>query len=239
MIRSLLLPAALGTVMCGVFFLPKSGDPAESAISMTLPDTLGHWRLKKAPASEAEVRILAKDTDFSKAVCLAPIPGQYADDGRQMAQRLDVSIVLSGIDINNSIHRPERCMPAQGHQIYDDLSSTVTMKDGRTFPARRLTSVQTLTMADEKELKLHCLTYYFFVGQHVITDDHLKRTLVDMEDRIVRGQDQRWAYVSASMWFSEKGELGLQPIETVDKEIRQFLGNLAESNIDWEKIATR
>ena len=30
-----------------------------------------------------------------------------------------VSIVLSGHDLDNSIHRPERCLPAQGWTIVD------------------------------------------------------------------------------------------------------------------------
>ena len=53
------------------------------------------------------------------------------------------------------------------------------------------------------------------------------------------GQDQRWAYVSASRWFSDTGEAGLDSRETAEKEIRQFLGNLADRNIDWQKINAR
>ncbi|MGC4016755.1 MAG: hypothetical protein QM755_19905 [Luteolibacter sp.] len=71
-----------------------------------------------------------------------------------------------------------------------------------------------------------------------------------MGDRIFHGQDQRWAYVSVSMWFSEKdGTNGFRDSnghavvfpsrEDAEKKIRQFLGNLADRNIDWQQMASR
>ncbi|MEI7929374.1 MAG: hypothetical protein WCH40_12555, partial [Verrucomicrobiales bacterium] len=74
MTRPILLPVLLASVMASVFLLPKAGEIAESAIQMKLPHTLGEWRFDVVQASTKEVDILAKDTEFSKAVCLAPIP---------------------------------------------------------------------------------------------------------------------------------------------------------------------
>lgn len=234
----LLLPIVSGLAMSSIFFLPKAGSVAESAIVMKLPESLGEWRFNEVPASPKEVEILAKDTDFSKAVCIAPMPGAYNQFGERLGQRLDLSVVLSGADINNSIHRPERCMPAQGHQIYDSKSASITTEKGRTFSARELTSMQTVTDATGKEVTFHCVSYYFFVGQHEITSDHMQRTFIDMKDRVVRGQDQRWAYVSASMWFSESSENNFPTRQAAETEIRQFLGNLADRNIDWQQISS-
>ncbi|BCU76933.1 exosortase-associated EpsI family protein [Luteolibacter sp. LG18] len=240
-LRPLILPVALAAVMGCVAFLPKAGKVAQSAILMKLPEDLGEWEFHIIPASQKEVDILAKDTDFSKAVCLAPIPGVYGPDGMRLKQRVDLSVVLSGSDINNSIHRPERCMPAQGHRIYDAKSESITTPGGKTFPVRELTSMQTIPLdpKGEKTATFHCITYYFFVGQHQITENHMWRTALDMGDRIFRGQDQRWAYVSASMWFSENGENGFRTREQAEKEARLFLGNLADTNIDWNRIAER
>jgi len=239
MTRPILLPVLLASVMASVFLLPKAGEIAESAIQMKLPHTLGAWRFDVVQASKKEVDILAKDTEFSKAVCLAPIPYSYQPDGTRKLKRIDLSVVLSGTDINNSIHRPERCMPAQGHQIYAARSDSLTTAAGRTFPVRDLTSLQVIPLDEkgEKTAKLNCVTLYFFIGQKEITEDHLRRTLIDMRDRLLRGQDQRWAYVSASMWFSDTGEYELPSRETAEKEIRQFLSDLADRNIDWQKIA--
>ena len=236
--RHLVLPLALGGVMATVLLLPSAGKIAESAIQMELPVKLGEWQFQTSQASKKEVDILAKDTTFSKAVCLAPIPGSFAANGQPNAKRIDLSVVLSGTDINNSIHRPERCMPSQGHQIYSSRSGSVDTSVGHSFPIRELTSSQTLPLDEkgEKTISLDCLTAYFFVGEKTITEDHLRRTFIDMKDRLIRGQDQRWAYVSASMWFSDKGEHGLPSRESAEKEIRQFLSDLADRNIDWKQV---
>lgn len=238
MIRPILLPLLTGAVMMSVFLLPKSGTIAESAIRMALPEKQGDWEFELSQATKKEVDILDKETQFSKAVCLAPIPYSYQANGTRNLKRIDLSVVLSGTDINNSIHRPERCMPAQGHQIYDSSVSSVTTPSGRTFPVRELISLQVIPLDEkgEKAVKLHCVTMYFFVGEREITEDHLQRTLIDMRDRLVRGQDQRWAYVSASMWFSDDGGFGLLTREAAEKEIRQFLSDLADRNISWDKI---
>lgn len=236
MIRPILLPVLLGATMASVFLLPKVGKVAESAIKMKLPKSMGDWQFDIGQASDKEVKVLASDTEFSKAVCLAPIPYSYNQAGEQNLKRIDLSVVLSGTDINNSIHRPERCMPAQGHQIYDAKSDSLATAAGRLFPVRDLTSLQTVKIKGQ-DYKLNCVTLYFFVGQHEITEDHLRRTVIDMRDRLMRGQDQRWAYVSASMWFSDKSEFGLPSRETAEKEIRQFLSDLADRNIDWEQVS--
>jgi len=240
MTRPILLPVLTGAVMLTVFLLPKVGKIAESAVRMSLPEKLGDWEFETEAASKKEVDILDKETRFSKAICRAPIPYSYQSNGMRNLKRIDLSIVLSGTDINNSIHRPERCMPSQGHQIYDAKSDMLTTTDGRTFPVRDLTSLQVVPLdpKGEKTAKLNCVTLYFFIGQKEITENHLRRTFIDMRDRLLRGQDQRWAYVSASMWFSEAGEYGLPSRDYAEKEIRQFLSDLADRNIDWEQIAS-
>lgn len=239
MTRPILLPVLLGGAMLTVFLLPKVGKIAESAVRMSLPDKLGEWEFEKGQASDKEVDILDKETQFSKAVCRAPIPYSYQSNGMRNLKQIDLSIVLSGTDINNSIHRPERCMPSQGHQIYDAKSDLLKTAAGKTFPVRNLTSLQVVPLKSGESLKLNCVTFYFFIGQKEITEDHLRRTFIDMRDRLLRGQDQRWAYVSASMWFSEAGEYGLTSRNNAEKEIRQFLSDLADNNIDWEQIASK
>jgi hypothetical protein len=240
MIRLLFLPLVAASIFASIWLLPQSGSVAQSAIRLDLPSDLKPWwRLQKVQPTEKEVNILAKDTDFSKAVCIAPQPGRYSTNGQPIGQRLDLSIVLSGADINNSIHRPERCMPAQGHQIYDARVGSIRTAAGHDLPVRVLLSLQTVRINGPngpRDHQLHCVTYYFFVGQHDVTRDHLKRTLIDMRDRIMRGQDQRWAYVSTSMWFDDTGANNLPTRESAEKEIRQFLAELADRNIDWNAL---
>ena len=84
---------------------------------------------------------------------------------------------------------------------------------------------------------LNCVTYYFFVGNSRITQDHLKRTLLDMKDRLLLGVDQKWAYVSASMWYGKMPWIEEEiSVEEADKKLTNFVSKLGEEQIDWEMI---
>lgn len=231
----LVLPVFLAAALGSIYFLPTAGEVAQSAIRMDLPHDQGEWRFEEQLASEAEKETLAKDTEFSKAICLQPRPGQYYQNGKNVEDRVDLSVVLSGSDINNSIHRPERCMPAQGHNILSSTDRSIKLDNGRTIEVKRLHSVQTLPTNEErtKFVELNCVTYYFFVGHDRITNDHLGRTFVDMKDRLLKGMDQRWAYVSTSMWFGEL--VGLKEADA-EKKLTDFVKHFSEDQIDWDQV---
>ncbi len=234
-----ILPAFVFLGLSGIYFLPSSGKVAESAVDMVLPGNSGSWSLESIPPSSAELGTLAPDTKFAKAVCLRVRPGEYNLDGQAIPDRLDISVVLSGADINNSIHRPERCMPAQGHNITSSSSQILKLANGREFPAKRLISIQNIPKNEERTqfLKLHCVTYYFFVGHDQVSNDHIGRTIIDMKDRILFGMDQRWAYVSVSMWFGKLPWIETEVSEVeADKKIREFITDFAEKQIDWNQI---
>lgn len=239
--RSAILPLFVVGSLSAVYLLPSAGEIAQSAIRMKMPETEGIWFFKPIPPSDAETTALAKDTEFSKALCLSERPGERDADGNIIPDRIDLSVVLSGADINNSIHRPERCMPAQGHQILASSDRLLNLANGKTVTVKRLRSIQRLPLNKEgtEHLELDCLTYYFFVGHDRITNDHLERTVVDMKDRLVRGMDQRWAYVSTSMWFGKMPWMnGLEVSEEeVDRKLSEFVGKFAEKQIDWEQMA--
>lgn len=238
--RSLILPVVLAGAMGSIHFLPLAGEVAQSAVRMNLPEGYGSWHFKHVPPSKEEIGTLAKDTEFSKAVCFSGRPGEFDAEGRMIPDRIDLSVVLSGVDINNSIHRPERCMPAQGHQIMESHDKRIELDNGRSLSVKRLRSIQRIpTNAERTEfLELNCVTYYFFVGHDRITNDHLGRTLIDMKDRLVKGMDQRWAYVSTSMWY---GKLPwLEPevtAEEADAKLTDFVKRFAEEQVDWDQIA--
>lgn len=237
--KALLLPLFLTAALGSVYFLPSAGKIAQSAVKMELPQVNGSWHFKNIPPSEAEISTLAKDTEFSKAMCLSARPGEFDENGNILPDRLDLSIVLSGADINNSIHRPERCMPAQGHQITETRDAVVETGAGRKVTAKRLKSIQRLPTEVEGEfLEMNCVTYYFFVGHDQITNDHLKRTFIDMKDRLIRGMDQRWAYVSVSMWYGDLPWMGDTVIteEEADRKLSDFVSRFSEEQIDWDQM---
>lgn len=241
-LNACILPVFLAGTLSGIYFLPKVGEVAQSAVSMKLPDSSNGWVFEKIAASPEEIGTLSADTEFSKAMCLTPRPGEFSVEGYRVPDRLDLSLVLSGSDLNNSIHRPERCMPAQGHNITSSSDRVITLANGRHFKAKRLVSVQSLRVADRDERaeyqKFNCLTYYFFVGHDQITNDHLGRTLVDMKDRLLKGMDQRWAYATVSMWYGKVPWIEDEvTVEEADEKIQKFLVNFAEEQINWKQVA--
>jgi len=246
--KFLVLPVVLAATMCLIYLLPKSGTIARSAVKMEMPEELvlsggaRSWIFVKRPASELEINALSKDTEFSKASCSAPRPFEFDSYGNRLRDNLDLSIVLSGTDINNSIHRPERCLPAQGHNILSSEPKNLVLPDGRKFATTRLLSTreENLAPAGQKEnyRKFSYLTYYFFVGRDQISNSHLKRTLADMKDRLVYGLDQRWAYVSVTMPYGDVPWVGKEvSLEEANGKVTEFLANFAEEQIDWNKIA--
>jgi len=115
------------------------------------------------------------------------------------------------------------------------------LANGRTVTVKRLRSVQRIPTNQERteHLELNCLTYYFFVGHDSITNNHLQRTLIDMKDRLVKGMDQRWAYVSTSMWFGEMPWMEGASVgeDEVDEKLSDFVSTFAEKQIDWDQVA--
>lgn len=236
----LILPALMAAILSGVHLLPKASDMAPSAISMELPSELGGWIYRSKPASQEEIDLLAADTQFSKAICLSPRANEYDfETGSAIPDRIDLSVVLSGHDLNNSIHRPERCMPSQGHVINSSSRVDVQLPNGQIIPTRRLLSVQSIALNEERTeyASYQSVTYYFFVGHKKITQDHMTRTLIDIKDRLLYGMDQRWAYVSASMWYGEvpwiKNEVTL---EEADQKLQNFFTQFSMEQIDWTQI---
>lgn len=238
-LHTLALPLVLAGGLSSIFFLPDAGDVAQSAIRMDLPDDLNSWQFRKIPPTKEELETLSKDTEFAKAICLSPRPGEYTNEGNAIPDRADLSVVLSGHDLNNSIHRPERCMPAQGHNILSSSDIPLKLDNGRSLIVRRLRSIQTVTDPKDRNqaLQFDSITYYFFVGHNQIEHDHLQRTLTDMKDRLVHGMDQRWAYVSTTMWFGKIPWIDEVVSESeADSKLLSMLRAFAEKQIAWDQV---
>lgn len=239
-IRILLLPVVICLGLSMIYILPSVGDIAGSAVRMDLPEAKDDWRFQLIPPSEAEIRTLAADTEFAKAVCMRPrAKASFFDTSDPQFDRIDFSIVLSGHDLNNSIHRPERCMPAQGHNIISSRPVTIELPNGRMLTAQRLLSVQSIPKNEQRTEfhRLNSITYYFFIGHDRVTHDHLARTFIDMKDRLLRGMDQRWAYATTSSWFGQIPWLQDEVTEEqADAKLIEFIRGMAERQIDWENV---
>ena len=100
-------------------------------IKLELPQFVGKWFGVDQKISDRELEMLAGDTEFARKV--------YTDAAGNV---IFVSIVLSGTDLDNSIHRPERCLPAQGWTIADPEAVAVPLASGRKLSVTRFHNVR-------------------------------------------------------------------------------------------------
>lgn len=228
--RAWLPPALLALLLSSIFILPRQEQLMESSISPDLPVgfDLPGWKGIKIQESEVERSSLAADTRFSKA--------QYTQPRRvfweQEKPHVEVSIVYSGSDMNASIHRPERCLPSQGHVNLQTSASELRLADGRLLTLTRLTSRVPLPNRDDG-LTLNFVSYYVFIGHGTMHHTHIGRTLQDMYDRVTRGYVQRWAYFQANSYWAP--ELNLTEEET-DRRVRALISELLPNQIRWEEM---
>lgn len=234
--KTYVLPGLLLVLLGSIYVLPQRGSVAQSSMRMDLPLRLASWSGMKRQAASEEIRLLADDTEFEKA--------DYVKSKRGMtsilSEKQDVinaTVVLSGVDINNSIHRPERCLPAQGHFGITGSNATIELADGRRIGIRRLTTKQKVRLNETDEIVLDSLVYYFFVGHKQITHDHLKRTFMDMRDRLLYGSDQRWAYITVSLRYGDVPALNLETSEAeADVLLQEFFSKLIMEIVDLPSI---
>lgn len=227
-----------------VFLLPKTPPLHQSAVSLTLPNVLilSGWAAgPKLEPSEKELKALAQDTDFSRRNYYRSASMEAPPGSREMLQ---TSIVMSGKDLNNSVHRPERCLPAQGLNLVSSTELPVKLKGGRTITLTRLKC--TANDSSRKTSYTH-LNYYWFVGHDSVKHTHYGRTLKDMRDRLMEGYDQRWAYITISsnlVKSVQQDETGHEFLSTslseeeTDRNVVEFVAELAPEIIDLKAIRT-
>jgi hypothetical protein len=242
--RAIALAVLIGATCSAIFVMPAFVQ-TESALNLELPRNWGSWEVETEAPSKKETEILAEDTRFSKARCLRQRTEEMSYIfGTSPVDQVDLSIVLSGHDLANSIHRPERCMAAQGHRIRDSQKSSLDLPNGRQLPLTRLTSQRDVKFlgpdGEPVQITVNCITYYFFVGQEDLTADHTERTVIDIRDRVLDGEAQRWAYVLVSTIYQDQAEheygAPFLTLDLADEKARDLIARLAESNVDWTRV---
>jgi EpsI family protein len=182
-----------------VFLLPRKPGVGEAGIRLELPARIGDWEGRDVEVSAREREGLAKDTGFARKL----YRNSFGDE-------IFVSIVLSGEDMTNSIHRPERCLPAQGWNVMGTSRVAVPLGPQRALETTKLANAGEFMLkpnggndVEPKRLMLRSLNYYWFVGSRDVTADHMQRTFWDIRDRLLYGQNQRWAYVTVAATVTE------------------------------------
>ena len=210
---AILLAVLLGG-LSAVLFLPKQLSYQPVGIELKLPDSSGEWDGHDVKVSEREIAILGADTEFSR---------KSYTNGR--GDEITVSIVLSGQDMNTSIHRPERCLPAQGWTIADKHAVLVPVPGMGAVPTTCLNNVRNIAR-DDKPVALHNVSYYWFAGHTDLTASHLDRTYIDIRDRILHGYNQRWAYITVSAVVTDNLQKFGRSEEETSRMIEEFIKRL-------------
>ncbi len=212
----MLLLLGLGSVL----LLPKHTGLGPAGIAMTLPHSFGSWRGTDAPISPEELKGLAPDTGFVR---------QFYRNFRTRSEmdQIFVSIVLSGEDMSNSIHRPERCLSAQGWTVERSDRVRVPVANGQPpVEVTRLTDVREAHSTDGKTIPLKNLNYYWFIGSKDTTASHWTRTFIDAKDRVLHGENQRWAYVTVAAYVTDNIEPGGRSEADTIKAVEDFIGEI-------------
>jgi len=184
--RLLTLLAVLTLGLSTTLLLPAQLASQPIGIELALPEYTGEWFGQDMKVSDREIGILGKETEFAR---------KSYTNGR--GDELQVSIVLSGQDMNTSIHRPERCLPAQGWTIADKRAISISIPGFGSLPITCLNNVRNITVED-RPVPVYNLSYYWFAWSSDVTASHLERTYMDVRDRILHGSNQRWAYITVS-----------------------------------------
>ncbi|MEQ1853613.1 MAG: exosortase C-terminal domain/associated protein EpsI [Chthoniobacteraceae bacterium] len=212
----LLAFVALG--FSSVFLLPRSGAQP-SGIVLELPDFVGNWKGTEAPILEVERATLGErsGTEFARKT--------YRNlEGYEVL----VSIVLSGRDMSTSIHRPERCLKAQGWTVQESDSVAVSLASGGVFPVTQLRNTR-LVRGEGEAVQRELQTYYWFVGSDHVSASHWSRWAIDNRDRLLRGENQRWAFILVSGVVplpSDPNQIGASR-RWAQNTIREFIKTLA------------
>ena len=213
--RLAILLAVLLAGLSSVFLLPHQLGFQPVGITLDLPKMVGGWYGKDLAISEKERTVLGKETEFARK--------SYSNG---VGYEIVASIVLSGQDMNTSIHRPERCMPAQGYTIIDKRSVPVNLPERGLLRVTRLENVRTVAAGDGAPLSLYNVTYYWFVGHTDATGSHFERTWLDVKDRLVHGYNQRWAYITVAANLPPGAENDPKTERMIDEWVQDFIKQL-------------
>ncbi|AKJ65104.1 exosortase-associated EpsI family protein [Kiritimatiella glycovorans] len=128
---------------------------------------------------------LPDDTEFVKY--------EYTNDTDRTVY---VSIVLSGRE-RSSIHRPQRCLPGQGHKALEEHDISVPVEDRRKpLNVRVIESV--VPVPGETAAATPHYYAYWFAGRGRETASHYARMFWLAWDRVVHGVAHKWAYISVA-----------------------------------------
>lgn len=214
--RLIILLAVLLGGLSSVYLLPKVSGFMPIGVELKLPEGIGEWYGQDGVITKEERAVLGEGTDFARK--------RYTN-GR--GDVILVSVVLSGEDMMTSIHRPERCLNAQGWHCESTGNRFVEVLERGVMPVARLKNHQTKTLSDDRVFQFENLTYYWFAGNTQLIASHEKRVLTDTVDRITGGYVQRWAMMLVSADITKNTNKFGRDEQATDEMLTDFIRQLA------------
>ena len=231
--RIYLLAVILAVGYSVIWLLPKAESMKPSRLSRHLPLQFELLEGARVTVTGEELNILAKDTEFERV--------QYVNRLDPRQPTVEVSVVFSGKDVNNSIHRPERCLKSQGWNFIKERKVIVqgAMPDGGDLPFREIVCSKPVSLKDGRVIEIQRVQYYTFFGHKTIPEGHYARTWADIKDRLFKGYDQQWAYATFSMpvtqIYADQGLADPSKVHTLEQTeqmLEDFIRKLAPLVID-------
>jgi hypothetical protein len=211
-----LIVAILAVGIWAVAFHTGVVNTDEAGVRMELPEHLGDWEgidiwnclnrncaktyycLPGEPAPEAcaacggplthknwaEASMLPADTGLVR---------KFYRHTHNPSLSLSAAIVLSGDD-RSSIHRPQVCMTAAGHEIEKERYFQIQLDPSR--PPLEVCVLDMIKHNPEGTGAEYSYYAYWFVGKDRETASHVQRMIWMASDRIFRGVSHRWAYIA-------------------------------------------
>lgn len=214
--RLAILLAVLLAGLSSVFLLPKQLGFQPVGIELALPEILGEWWGREMAVTQQERDVLGPDTEFAR---------KSYDNGR--GDSILSSIVLAGHDMMTGIHRPERCLHAQGWNFEAQGTRAIPLPAGRSLQVTRLRNTKVVKGANDEAVRVDNICYYWFVGHDDTTPSHLERVWFDSRDRLFSGYVQRWAMIMIAADITKDRERFGRDEAQTDALLTAFVAKLA------------
>jgi len=214
--RLAILLAVLLAGLSSVYVLPKTKGFMPVGINLQLPDGIGEWWGRDGQVTDHEREVLGPGTEFARK--------QYSN-GR--GDIILASVVLAGDDMMTSIHRPERCLNAQGWACAPTGSVPINVNGHGVVPVKRLRNQRMEQRPDGSQVLVENICYYWFAGNHDLTSSHTERVWFDTRDRLKNGYVQRWAMMLISANITSAQSKFGRDEKAVDTLLTDFVRQLA------------
>lgn len=156
--------------------------PGSTKMKIELPERVLDFTSTNVPESDIELGYFPPDTSYARRC--------YQDSTNYFP--IFNTIVLMGAD-RTSIHRPEFCLPGQGWQINSKTEAKVPLQSSQAYelPVMKWTVGQNYQGQD-----ISGVYVFWFVADNEQTTGIVPMQLQMIQDQLLTGVLQRWAYVS-------------------------------------------